>query len=66
MNNSRIEDLLEQLVVQNEQILQSLTTIASEVSDLKEEFNWVGENSFAKEVVDDLSAIQSTLESLAR
>jgi hypothetical protein len=64
MNVSRIEDLLEMLVVQNQQMLEKLESIEYEARSINSELNWVGETAFAKQVVDSISYVSSSINSV--
>lgn len=68
MNTDIIESLLEQLVTTNENILSELVEVKQDISEIREELNWVGEHAFAKviyervdEASDKLSEIQGLL-----
>jgi len=68
MSTEVIEALLEQLVSTNESILNELVEVKQDISDIKEELNWVGEHSFAKmiyERVDEASDKLGEIQGLA-
>jgi len=64
MNTSRIEELLERLVEQNDEIIQKLNHILDETTQVNKELNWVGEHSFAKQIVNMLGAIDSSVSAI--
>lgn len=64
MNESRIEALLERIVDQNDEIINKLDDIVSEVRCTNEELNWVGETAFAKQVIDTLSSVETAIYSI--
>ena len=61
METRATEKLLETLVNQNQAIitkLDELVAVAREVQKVREELNWMNEFSFAKNVIDVLTAIE--------
>lgn len=68
MSTEVIEALLEQLVSTNESILNELVEVKQDISEIREELNWVGEHSFAKmiyERVDEASDKLGEIQGLA-
>jgi len=68
MSTEVIEALLEQLVSTNERILNELVEVKQDISEIREELNWVGEHSFAKmiyERVDEASDKLGEIQGLA-
>ncbi|QXH54306.1 hypothetical protein [Pseudomonas maumuensis] len=61
MSNENIETLLERLVAINEEVSQKLDDIKYDLSEIKNELNWVGEHSYAKVVYDGLNNIEMRL-----
>ena len=61
MSTENIETLLERLVAINEEVSQKLDDIKYDLSEIKNELNWVGEHSYAKVVYDGLSNIEMRL-----
>jgi hypothetical protein len=55
MNSNAIESLLEQLVSTNEKMLSELVEVKSDISEIREELNWVGEQTLAKVIYDHVS-----------
>ena len=64
MSTENLEYLLERLITVNEQILETVTDIKSEVQDINKELNWVEEHSYAKVIYDGLNAIESKLDTI--
>jgi uncharacterized protein Yka (UPF0111/DUF47 family) len=64
MPSTRIEELLEQLVDQNADVINKLDELLTEVREIKEELNWIGETSLAKRIVDGLDAIERSIDSI--
>lgn len=64
MNVSKIEELLEMLVNQNSTVIEKLENIQSELRDINSELNWVGDTAFAKQVVDSLNYLGSSIDSV--
>jgi hypothetical protein len=58
VSSEHIEMLLERLVTVNEAILDKLEDIKCDVGIIKEELNWVGENTYAQVVANRLHEIQ--------
>ncbi len=61
---SEVESLLRELLLQNERIItllesidSELSAVSSSVSSTNDELNWVGDLTFAKQVVDRLNDI---------
>jgi len=68
METRGIEKLLETLVKQNQAIitkLDELVAVAREVQKVREELNWMNEFSFAKNVIDGLTAIEEAISSIS-
>lgn len=68
MNIDKIEKLLAQLVDQNQAIVTKLDELIKEVREVqkvREELNWMNEYSFAKNVIDSLSAIEEAVSSIS-
>ncbi|BAN54489.1 MULTISPECIES: hypothetical protein [Pseudomonas] len=61
MSTENIETLLERLVAINEEVSQKLDDIKYDLSEIKNELNWVGEHSYAKVVYDGLNNIEMRL-----
>ncbi|MBC3435748.1 hypothetical protein HU735_10005 [Pseudomonas sp. BW16M2] len=61
MSTENIEMLLERLVAINEEVSQKLDDIKYDLSEIKNELNWVGEHSYAKVVYDGLNNIEMRL-----
>lgn len=61
---SRLEDLLERIVEQNEEIIEKLERIASAGEETKEELNWIGQHSTAKQIIEALESITSHLHAI--
>jgi len=61
MSTENIEMLLERLVAINEEVSQKLDDIKYDLSEIKNELNWVGEHSYAKVVYDGLNSIEMRL-----
>lgn len=61
MSTENIETLLERLVAINEEVSQKLDDIKYDLSEIKNELNWVGEHSYAKVVYDGLNDIEMRL-----
>lgn len=64
MNTENLEYLLEKLIAVNEQILETVLDIKTEVQDINKELNWVEEHSYAKVVYDSLNTIERKLDSI--
>ncbi|KAB2825909.1 hypothetical protein [Aliivibrio finisterrensis] len=64
MSTENLEYLLERLITVNEQILETVTDIKSEVQEINKELNWVEEHSYAKVIYDGLNAIESKLDTI--
>ena len=64
MSTENLEYLLERLITVNEQILETVIDIKSEVEDINKELNWVEEHSYAKVIYDGLNAIESKLDTI--
>ena len=68
METRATEKLLETLVNQNQAILtklDELVAVAREVQKVREELNWMNEFSFAKNVIDGLTAIEEAISSIS-
>lgn len=68
METRAIETLLETLVNQNQAILTKLDELVTEVREVqkvREELNWMNEYSFAKNVIDGLTAIEEAVSSIS-
>jgi len=68
METHATEKLLETLVNQNQAIitkLDELVAVAREVQKVREELNWMNEFSFAKNVIDGLTAIEEAISSIS-
>lgn len=68
METRAIEKLLETLVNQNQAILTKLDELVTEVREVqkvREELNWMNEYSFAKNVIDGLTAIEEAVSSMS-
>ncbi|MCF6202504.1 MAG: hypothetical protein L3J59_02375 [Methylococcaceae bacterium] len=61
MSTENLECLLEKIVLINENMLGVLGEIKNDMSDIKQELNWVGENTYAKVVYDGLNEITDKL-----
>lgn len=61
MNTENIEMLLARLVTINEEISEKLDDVKYDLGAIKEEFNWVGEHTYAKVVYDGLNDIAEKL-----
>lgn len=61
---SRIEDLLEQLVMQNEEIKERLQDILEAVNEIRREGDWAHDGSSAGQVIKSLDNLQTTLDSI--
>jgi hypothetical protein len=64
MADSRIEELLERIIEQNDDLIQKFGELLDEVRDINRELNWVGDNSFAKMVIDGLDSIERAVISI--
>ncbi|MEH0666018.1 hypothetical protein H4F18_06895 [Vibrio scophthalmi] len=64
MKTENLEYLLEKLIAVNEQILETVLDIKTEVQDINKELNWVEEHSYAKVVYDSLNTIERKLDSI--
>ena len=64
MSNENLEFLVEQLVAINQGMFAELEAIKDNISEIKEELNWVKEHSYANMVVDKLSELESQLTSI--
>lgn len=56
MSTDIIESLLEQLITTNENILSELVEVKQDISEIREELNWVGEHAFAKVIYERVDA----------
>ena len=68
METRGIEKLLETLVGQNQAIITKLdepVAAAREIQKVREELNWMNEYSFAKNVIDGLTAIEEAISSIS-
>ena len=61
MESSRLEELLEELVSQNALIIEKLDELTGVGTDINRELDWIGEQSFAKTVLDRLDQIESAI-----
>lgn len=61
MSTENIEMFLERLVAIGEEVSQKLDDIKYDLSEIKNELNWVGEHSYAKVVYDGLNSIEMRL-----
>ncbi|PLP85961.1 hypothetical protein CYD26_24255 [Pseudomonas sp. FFUP_PS_473] len=61
MSTENIEMFLERLVAISEEVSQKLDDIKYDLSEIKNELNWVGEHSYAKVVYDGLNSIEMRL-----
>lgn len=61
MSTENIETLLERLVAINEEVSQKLDDIKYDLSEIRNELNWVGEHSYAKVMYDGLNNIEMRL-----
>ncbi|WP_305811426.1 hypothetical protein [Photobacterium leiognathi] len=64
MSTENLEYLLEKLISVNEQILETVIDIKSEVQNINKELNWVEEYSYAKMVYGSLKEIELKLFSI--
>lgn len=64
MENKEIQELLENILLVNERILDSLTDIRSDLFVIRNELSWVEEYSYAKTVYDQLNEISRKLDSI--
>ncbi len=58
MGTERIEELLEQLIVQNKALVEGLQDVVAELKEIHGELTWVQENSFARVTLERLEAIE--------
>ncbi len=65
MESSRLEEPLEQLVLQNATIIDKLDNLIEVVTEINGELNWIGDHAFAKIVVDRLDGIESAIRDTA-
>jgi len=68
METRGIEKLLETLVKQNQEVITKLDELVAEVREVqkvREELNWMNEYSFAKNVIDSLTAIEEAISSIS-
>jgi hypothetical protein len=68
METRTIEKLLETLVKQNQAIIAKFDELVAEVREVqkvREELNWMNEYSFAKNVIDGLTAIEEAIFSIS-
>jgi hypothetical protein len=61
MATARLEQLLQELIDQNAIIIDKLSDVLSELVEIKEELNWLGEHSLAKRIVDQLDEVESAI-----
>ena len=59
--NNEVNQYLQQLVSLNENILEALIDIKSDLGEIREELNWTSEHSHSKMHLDKLEEIDSKL-----
>lgn len=64
MDTSRVEELLEQLISQNQEVAETLRNIHREIERTNNELDWVREHSFAKMVTDGIQSLETSIQSL--
>jgi hypothetical protein len=56
-----VEELLAQVVEQNSEIIDKLSSLLDEVIDIGKELNWAADLTFAKQVVDRLDEVERAI-----